>query len=143
MKWGGDAVLLLFRGADHATRAVRAAADMRTELRTVGPRPVVGRPGQPADVGGHAQRQVPLLPRRRPALHRELVVSGPAASRTAEMEELANAGQVVVSDATAALLDASVLGAAVEGARLIRRAPARPHRPPASSRKVTWTSPAC
>ena len=56
-----------------------------------------------------------------PALHRELVVSGPAASRTAELEELANAGQVLVSDETAALLDASVLGAAVEGARLIRR----------------------
>ena len=59
-----------------------------------------------------------------PALHRELVVSGPAASRTAELEELANAGQVLVSNETAALLDASVLGAAVEGARLIRRSPA-------------------
>ena len=36
VKWGGDAVLLLFTGDDHATRAVRAAVDMRSELRTVG-----------------------------------------------------------------------------------------------------------
>ena len=55
VKWGGDAVLLLFRGADHATRAVRAAVDMRTELRTAGRasrRPA----GEPADVRGPAQR---------------------------------------------------------------------------------------
>ena len=36
VKWGGDAVLLLFTGDDHATRAVRACVDMRSELRTVG-----------------------------------------------------------------------------------------------------------
>jgi len=36
LKWGGDAVLLLFRGGDHAVRACRAACDMRTTLRTVG-----------------------------------------------------------------------------------------------------------
>src|SRR6187200_683926 len=36
LKWGGDAVLLLFRGAEHAARAGRAACDMRTTLRTAG-----------------------------------------------------------------------------------------------------------
>jgi class 3 adenylate cyclase len=36
IKWGGDAVLLLFSGAEHAARACRAAFDMRATLRTVG-----------------------------------------------------------------------------------------------------------
>src|SRR4051794_16118393 len=36
VKWGGDAVLLLFRGDDHARHAVRAAARMRQVLRDVG-----------------------------------------------------------------------------------------------------------
>src|SRR3954463_16712142 len=36
VKWGGDAVLLLFTGEGPAVRAVRASADMRNELRTVG-----------------------------------------------------------------------------------------------------------
>jgi len=34
VKWGGDAVLLLFRGSDHAARGCRAAYDMRKTLRS-------------------------------------------------------------------------------------------------------------
>ena len=36
VKWGGDAVLLLFQGPEHAVRAARAAHRMRSSLRTVG-----------------------------------------------------------------------------------------------------------
>ena len=66
VKWGGDAVLLLFRGADHATRAVRAAVDMRTELRTAGRAQSSAGRVNLQDVRGPAQRDLPLLPRRRP-----------------------------------------------------------------------------
>ena len=66
VKWGGDAVLLLFTGADHASRAVRAAVDMRSELRTVGRTRSSAGAVSPAHVGGHPQRLVRLLPGRRP-----------------------------------------------------------------------------
>src|SRR6476659_9270011 len=36
VKWGGDAVLLLFRDEDHALRAARSAYRMRAALRTIG-----------------------------------------------------------------------------------------------------------
>src|SRR5207302_9367200 len=36
LKWGGDAVLLLFDGDEHAARACRAAAGMRRTLRQLG-----------------------------------------------------------------------------------------------------------
>ena len=36
IKWGGDAILLLFRGPHHAAHAARAAHRMRTVLRSVG-----------------------------------------------------------------------------------------------------------
>ena len=36
VKWGGDAVLLLFEGTEHAARAARAAHRMRARLRRIG-----------------------------------------------------------------------------------------------------------
>ena len=36
VKWGGDAVLLLFDGPGHADRACRAAYRMRAKMREVG-----------------------------------------------------------------------------------------------------------
>ena len=36
VKWGGDAVLLMFAGPDHAPRACEAAFGMRARLREVG-----------------------------------------------------------------------------------------------------------
>jgi class 3 adenylate cyclase/tetratricopeptide (TPR) repeat protein len=59
-----------------------------------------------------------------PALHRELLVTGPAASETARLEGVANAGQIVVSSATAALLDDPALGEQVDPQGwLLRRRP--------------------
>ena len=55
-----------------------------------------------------------------PGLHRELIVSGPGASVTATMEGIAQAGQIVVSDASAQLLDPATLGVAVPGGRVLR-----------------------
>ena len=90
VKWGGDAVLLLFTGEDHAVRAVRASADMRSELRTVGrTSSSAGGVSLRMSVGVHSGRFDFFLVGD-PQLHRELVISGPAASRCAEMEVLAN-----------------------------------------------------
>ena len=66
VKWGGDAVLLLFDGPDHAPRAARAAFRMRARLRTVGRLTTsAGQARLRMSVGLHSG-DLPLLPRRRP-----------------------------------------------------------------------------
>lgn len=125
VKWGGDAVLLLFRGPAHAQRACRAATRMRGALRdlsrgTDGSRPLPLR----MSVGVHSGTFDFFLVGD-PAVHRELLVAGPEASRTAMLESTASAGQIVVSDRTRALLAARDVGRRVgPGAWLLRAAPA-------------------
>ena len=123
VKWGGDAVLLLFTGEDHAVRAVRASVDMRSELRTVGrTRSSAGGVNLRMSVGIHSG-QFDFFLVGDPQIHRELVISGPAASRCAEMEALANAGQIMLSSATAALLPPDLTAEAGGEGRLVRRRP--------------------
>ena len=56
--------------------------------------------------------------------HRELVVAGPAATRTVEMEGLAAADEILLSDEAAALVSARLLGdARPDGGRLLRGDP--------------------
>lgn len=107
LKWGGDAVLLLFRGADHAGRACRAAHDMRATLRRVGTvRAGGGTVTLRMSVGIHSGT-FDLYLVGDPDHHRELFVVGPPVSTTVVMESVAEAGEVVVSGDTAALLPAS------------------------------------
>jgi class 3 adenylate cyclase/tetratricopeptide (TPR) repeat protein len=123
VKWGGDAVLLLFRGDDHAMRAARASYRMQRILRGVGQtRASAGAVTLRMSVGIHSGRFHFFLVGD-PENHRELIVSGPGASLTAEMEAAANAGQIVVSDATAALLHPASIGVPIAGGRLLRSAP--------------------
>ena len=120
VKWGGDAVLLLFRGEDHAKHAVRASYWMRQTLREVGQTyATAGRVTLRMSVGIHSG-QFHFFLVGDPDLHRELIVSGPGASMTATMEAIAQAGQIVVSDATAELLDPATLGVVVPGGRVLR-----------------------
>jgi hypothetical protein len=58
--------------------------------------------------------------------HRELIVAGPAATRTVEMETLGTAGEIVVSDATASALPVGVLGAARRNGFLLVAGPPAP-----------------
>ena len=143
VKWGGDAVLLLFDGPDHATRACRAAHQMRARMREVGRVTTpAGRVTLRMSVGIHSGTFHFFLVGD-PAQHRELIVSGPAASRTAEMEALAAAGQIAVSADTAELLGPSVLGARVGDAYLLRSLPDLPVVgvvPPKDVRHVDLTS---
>lgn len=123
VKWGGDAVLLLFRGEGHAVRAVRATAAMRRALYSV------GRTGSSAgkvtlrmSTGIHSG-DFDFFLVGDPDVHLELIVSGPAASRTAELEGAATAGQIAVSPETAADLPRSAVAQTAEGLKLVRRAP--------------------
>jgi class 3 adenylate cyclase/tetratricopeptide (TPR) repeat protein len=123
VKWGGDAVLLLFTGDDHATRAARAAVDMRAELRSAGrARSSAGAVSLRMSVGIHTGWFDFFLVGD-PRVHRELVISGPAASRCAEMEALATASQIMLSAATAAALNPRLLGERIGEGRLLRSRP--------------------
>lgn len=111
VKWGGDAVLLLYTGAAHAERATAAAARMQARMRHLGRlRTSCGPCTLRVSVGIHSGRFHVLMVGRR---HRELLIAGPGATLTATMEGIAEAGEIVVSSTTAELLE----GGAVAGAK--------------------------
>src|SRR6478609_11067139 len=102
LKFGGDALLLLYEGEDHARRAARAAFEMRRTLRAVGrPRTSAGAVQLKMHAGLHSGRFQFFLVGEG---HRELLIAGPAASRTVEMEAASQAGEILLSSETAALL---------------------------------------
>src|SRR3954468_15315780 len=110
VKWGGDAMLLLFRGPGHAARAARAAHRMRARLRVIGHLATSsGSVTLRMSVGLHSG-DFDFFLVGDPGIHRELLISGPAATVTAETEAAAAAGQIGLSAATAALMDARLLG---------------------------------
>lgn len=95
ISFGGDALLLLFDGDDHARRSLTAAHEMLSALddyqRRHSPVPLamsVGAASGPvtAIVAGSVQR--------------ELFLVGPTVDAMAELEGLADAGQIVASGAT-------------------------------------------
>ena len=55
--------------------------------------------------------------------HRELLLTGPGVTRTVAMESGAEAGEILVSDETAATLPDEILGEPKEGGRLLKLAP--------------------
>jgi class 3 adenylate cyclase/tetratricopeptide (TPR) repeat protein len=119
VKFGGDALLLLFSGPGHEARAARAALAMRAELRRIGRLEVLGqRVTLRMSVGVHSGCFDFFLVG---SSHRELVVTGPAASTTVTMESAAGAGEIVVSPATAAALQAGDVGVPRGGGFLLRR----------------------
>ncbi|HZO62235.1 MAG TPA: tetratricopeptide repeat protein [Gaiellaceae bacterium] len=122
IKWGGDAVLLLFRGDGHELRACRAAFEMQQTIRRVGRiRTGSGSVALAMSIGVHSGVLDLFLVGD---LHRELVVAGPAATTTVAMEAIADAGEIAVSRETAARLDPADLGEEKDGAILLRRGPA-------------------
>jgi class 3 adenylate cyclase/tetratricopeptide (TPR) repeat protein len=125
IKWGGDAVLLLFQGDDHAHRAARAAHRMRAKLKVIGRLPTTsGTVVLRMSVGVHSG-DFDFFLVGDPTVHRELLISGPGASITAETEAAAEAGQVGLSATTAALLEPRLLGPPLLDGRLLRSAPSR------------------
>ena len=123
VKWGGDAVLLMFQGPDHAARAARATYGMRERLATIGR---IGKGKSKVvlrmSVGIHSGTFHYFLVGD-PEIHRELIISGPAASRCAEMEALASADEIALSEEAAALIDSNHLGEPCGDGYLLASAP--------------------
>ena len=102
LKFGGDALLLMFRGVDHPVQACSAAVEMQRVLREAREyKTSAGHLHLKMSVGLHSGT-VHLF--RVGGSHLELVLTGPAASMTTQMEETAVAGQVLISSATKAAL---------------------------------------
>ena len=119
LKFRGDALLLLFVGDRHADRACGASSDMQWTIEEIGTQETtVGTVELRMSVGVHTE-PVHLFLTETP--HRELLVAGPAATRVFELEDLAAAGEIVVSAETAALVDPSWVGEEKEGARMMIR----------------------
>jgi class 3 adenylate cyclase/tetratricopeptide (TPR) repeat protein len=121
LKFGGDALLLLYEGDRHAARAARAAFEMRRTLRAIGrPKTSAGAIQLKMHAGLHSGRFQFFLVG---SSHRELLIAGPAASRTVEMEAASQAGEILLSAETAALLGDDELTEEHERGRLLRAAP--------------------
>jgi len=119
VKWGGDAVLLLYRGEDHGARACRASWEMQAVMKRIGRIRTSRGPVRLAmSIGVHSGALEFFLVGRG---FRELVVCGPGASRVAEMEKVAQAGEVVVSPATVVAVagTAAAVGRSAGGADLL------------------------
>jgi class 3 adenylate cyclase/tetratricopeptide (TPR) repeat protein len=131
VKWGGDAVLLLYTGPHHAVRAVVAARRMQRLISSTGRlRTSVGPARLRMSIGIHSG-DFPLF--LVGESHRELLLTGPAATTTARLETVAEAGEVLVSPETAAALPPSVLGDAKGPGILVRATPRPPVCPPTPS----------
>ncbi len=97
LKFGGDALLLLFDNPEHVNSAVGGAVAMRTALRESAKIPTsVGKIPLRMSVGVHTG---PIDVFLVGDSHRELIITGPTASTTTEMEAAAAAGEIVVSSA--------------------------------------------
>jgi class 3 adenylate cyclase/tetratricopeptide (TPR) repeat protein len=121
LKFGGDALLLLFDGDLHCARACASAVAMSERLRELGPietgsAPVTLR----MSVGVHSAEYLLFAVG---GSHRELLISGAAASEVVRMEKEAGTGEIVVSAATAAALPERCIGPVRGAGRLLRSPP--------------------
>ena len=118
LKFGGDALLVLFTGPEHASRACRAAVATRTLIS----RPLHMHNGARVRLrisqGMHSGRFLLFAVR---GGHVEVLVSGPAATEAVTCEAIAAAGEILLSAASAALVAPAWLAAEKDGRRLLRR----------------------
>ena len=130
LKYGGDAVLLFFQGDDHAARAAAATHRMRATLRRVGTvKTSRGTVRVRMSVGVHSGEFDFFLVGDS---HHELIVAGPGATTTVDMEGAADAGEILLSPDTAAALAPSCVGASKGGGFLLKRVPRAEARDPAA-----------
>ncbi|HWJ83710.1 MAG TPA: adenylate/guanylate cyclase domain-containing protein [Nocardioides sp.] len=114
IKFGGDAMLVSYTGPGHAARACHAAAIMQRVIRVIGNVRLTGaRARLRMSIGIHSGDVDLVLTGG--AEHQDLVAIGPTVTQTLELEGRADAGEILVSDETRALL------AGTPGVRLGRR----------------------
>jgi len=128
LKFRGDALLLLFEGPEHELRASQAAGQMQWFIEQTGETISSVGPVQLRMATGiySGECQFYLVG----STHRELIVTGPAATETVKLESAAEAGEILVSPGTAAALDSAWLIGEREGGRLVRLPADLPERPP-------------
>ena len=95
VKFGGDAVLVLFRGSDHERRAAGAALAMQASLSGSA---AARRARLRMSIGA---AEGPFHCFLAGSSHRELLLTGPKASHTIELESRAGSGETLVSRAIA------------------------------------------
>ncbi len=109
IKFGGDALLILFDGAHHERRAVNAAVGMQETMARIGKvKTSAGMVSLQMSIGVHSGPFNFFMVGKS---HRELVLTGPAVTQTVRMEAVAEAGEIVVSPATAGAVPGSAIGA--------------------------------
>lgn len=126
LKFGGDAMLLLFTDAGHEIRGCRAAAHMRRRLQRSGKIATsAGNVRLRMSVGVHSGDVHLFLVG---SSHRELIVTGPSVTRTVEMESAASAGEIRISAETASAIPREYLAEAPSGSWLLVKAPSAPEQ---------------
>lgn len=126
LKFGGDALLLFFEGDEHAARAAFAAFQMRRTLRTIGNiKTTAGAVQLKMSVGMNSGVFDFFLVG---GSHRELIIKGPQATLTVEMESTAEAGEILLSPSTAAELPSHTLGGEKGNGILLVKSPDAPSK---------------
>lgn len=122
LKFGGDALFLLFTGPDHVARACSTAAGLQDALR---PYRRLRTPGGTVSLRMSIGLEAgPVMLFLVGTSHRELLVAGPTVTATAELETAADAGEVLVGPRAAAGLPGGCTGARKGSGVLLHRAPA-------------------
>ncbi|MBV9292722.1 MAG: adenylate/guanylate cyclase domain-containing protein, partial [Frankiales bacterium] len=122
VKWGGDALLLMYDGDDHEARACAASGAMQACIRRIGLLDSsVGRVRLRMSIGAHTGRFAFHFVGSR---HRELLITGDAATTTATLEATAEAGEILVSPQLAAALPPECRGGVKGPGILLARVPA-------------------
>ena len=127
VKWGGDALLLLFDDVGHELRAARAAWEMQRTIERVGRLRVGGTTVTLRMSVGVATGRIDFFSAG--SLHRELLIAGATATETVQIEAIAQAGEIGISPALAAVLDPSCVGPRKEQGFLLVGAPDAPRDP--------------
>jgi class 3 adenylate cyclase/tetratricopeptide (TPR) repeat protein len=118
LKFGGDALLMLYTGPQHTARACRSALAMRALIAE----PVVAPSGARVKLrisqGIHSGTFGLFVAT---GGHAELIVTGPGTTETVRCEGEAAAGEILLSASAAASVSPAWLGPEKAGGRLLRR----------------------
>ena len=119
--FGGDALLLLFRGPHHSERAALGAIGIRRSTRDLSrDETAVGRINLRVSIGVHSGDIDLFLVGQS---WRQLIASGPAVSAVVDAERTAGSGQIVLSSSAGTALPSGVLRSLPGGSALLRSAP--------------------
>jgi class 3 adenylate cyclase/tetratricopeptide (TPR) repeat protein len=127
LKFGGDAVLVLFEGRRHAERGCRAAVAMQEAMRAVRRGRISGAPISLALSAGVATGRAHLFLAGRD--HRELIVSGPLTTAVLEQEAAADAGTIGAAGELELELERQWLRVRAHTGGGLLRPPGPPRRP--------------